>query len=193
MKRQILLRLFYLMVLFFTSSNTINAAERNLTYKDKDIFLRFIEFTPEQIAAFYHGREFSKKAINKLTQSCFVTVIIKNKTDDILWVDLDEWQFSQAGKQFNRQTRQYWQQQWDKVGLKKAHRATFGWTLMPTRRDLYPNEGVGGRIPIPMQDKPFSVTLNFPTAKNKKGKVKSIVMKNMICKSNDTATSSVKK
>lgn len=151
-------------------------------YEDKDVFLRFVEFTPAQIGSFYEGREFSKAAIEKLTAVCYVTVIVKNKTDDILWLELDAWEFSQGEKIFPRLSRDYWQQQWDTIDLNKAHRATFGWTLMPQLRNLYPDEGVGGRIPIPVQLKPFSVTLNFPTGNNKQGKLKSFTINNLVCK-----------
>lgn len=151
-------------------------------YEDKDVFLRFVEFTPAQISSFYEGREFSKAAIEKLTSVCYVAVIVKNKTDDILWLDLDAWKFSQGGKIFSPLSRDYWQQQWDAIDLKQAHRATFGWTLMPQLRNLYPDEGVGGRISMPVQSKPFSVTLNFPTGDNKQGKLKSYTVNNLVCK-----------
>lgn len=151
-------------------------------YEDKAVFLRFVEFTPAQIGSFYEGREFSKAAIEKLTAVCYVTVVVKNKTDDILWLDLAAWEFSLGGKIFTPLSRGYWQQQWDAIEMKKAHRATFGWTLMPQLRNLYPDEGVGGRIPIPMQSKPFSVTLNFPTGKNKQGKLKSLTINHLVCK-----------
>ncbi len=115
-------------------------------------------------------------------KSCYVTVIVKNKTTDILWLDLDEWVFKQQGKIFQRQTRDYWKKQWEAIDLPQSHRSTFGWTLMPVKRNLYPNEGVGGRIPIPMQTTPFDLTLNFPTGENRQGKVKTITMKNLACK-----------
>lgn len=151
-------------------------------YEDKDVFFRVVEFTPAQIGSFYEGREFSRAAIEKLTEVCYVAVIVKNKTDDILWLDLDAWEFSQGGKIFPPLSRDYWQQQWDAIDLNKAHRATFGWTLMPQLRNLYPDEGVGGRISMPVQSKPFSVTLNFPTGNNKQGKLKSYTINNLVCK-----------
>ncbi len=164
-----------------STANEISLNDKH-EYEDNDVFLRFIEFTPAQIGSFYEGREFSKAAIEKLTALCYVTVVVKNRTDDILWLDLDAWKFSQAGKIFTPLSRDYWQQQWDAIDMKKAHRATFGWTLMPQLRNLYPAEGVGGRIPIPMQSKPFSLTLNFPTGNNKQGKLKSLTIKNLVCK-----------
>lgn len=164
-----------------STGNEISLNDKH-EYEDKDVFLRFVEFTPAQIGSFYEGREFSKAAIEKLTAVCYVAVIVKNKTDDILWLDLDAWEFSQGEKIFIPLSRDYWQQQWDAIDLNKAHRATFGWTLMPQLRNLYPDEGVGGRISMPVQLKPFSVTLNFPTGNNKQGKLKSFTINNLVCK-----------
>ncbi len=186
-------------VTFFVSTGVFSAQDGNVgqnkvsikekpSFEDKDIMLRFVSFTPQQIGSFYEGREFSRQAIKKLMESCYVTVIVKNKTNDILWLDLDKWVFKQQGKIFQRQTRDYWKKQWEAIDLPQSHRSTFGWTLMPVVRNLYPNEGVGGRIPIPMQTMPFNLTLNFPTGENRRGKVKSITMKDLICKQDGPKT-----
>ena len=164
-----------------STGNEISLNDKH-EYEDNDVFLRFVEFTPAQIASFYEGREFNKAAIEKLTAVCYVAVIVKNKTDDILWLDLAAWEFRQGKKSFPPLSRDYWQQQWDTIDLNKAHRATFGWTLMPPLRNLYPDEGVGGRISMPVQLKPFSVTLNFPKGDKKQGKLKSYTVNNLVCK-----------
>jgi len=174
------------MFLFAINVSAADKPDEKRVYEDEDIMLRFVEFTPQQIGSFYEGREFNSQAVKKLMASCYVTVVVKNKTNDILWLDLDRWVFDLQGKVFQRQTRNYWKKQWEQINLKPAHRSTFGWTLMPDVRDLYPDEGVGGRIPIPMQKKPFNLTLNFPTGKNKQGKLKSIAVKNLICKQDDS-------
>ena len=181
MKNRSLCKLFSLIILMFIHINVIAAEDEKLFYEDKDVRLRFVQFTPQQIGSFYEGREFNKAAVERLMAACFVTVIIENKSKGILWLDLDDWAFSQDGRKFERLTRSYWQAQWQEVGLKQAHRSTFGWTLMPAVRNLYPDESVGGRIPIPMQSRPFVLTLNFPTGDNRQGKVKSVTMDNMLC------------
>jgi len=186
MKRHSLSAVFSFVTLILFSFNGFAAEDTPLIYEDQDVRMRFVQFTPQQIGAFYEGREFSKVAVEKLVKSCYVTVILKNKTSDILWLDLDQWEFSHNGKKFNRHTRAYWEKQWDDIKLKKAHRSTFNWTLMPAVRNLYPQEGVGGRIPIPMQSASFSLTLNFPTGKNKQGKVKSVKIENLNCKQNNS-------
>ena len=159
--------------------------KQKLTYTDDDIYLRFIQLTPQQIGSFYEGREFKKAAVDKLTASCYVTVIIKNRSKDFLWVDIAKWEFSQNGRKIIQQDRAYWEKQWDKINLKQAQRSTFNLTLMPAERNLYPQEEVGGRIPIPMQNKAFTVVLNFPTGENKQGKIKTVTMDNVICKLDD--------
>jgi len=151
-------------------------------YEDEDVYLRSVYRSPEQLAAFYEGREFPHAAIKRITQSCYVTIILKNKTNDILWLELDNWVFEQKGKIIQRYDRQYWNKQWDDVKLQQSYRSTFGWTLMPEVRDLRAGEGVGGSIPIPMQTENFSLTLNFATGENKKGKIKSVKLPNIHCK-----------
>jgi len=165
--------------------NAYAATDENRVYQDDDVYLRFIQLAPSQIGSFYEGREFNKDAVNLLMASCYVTVIVDNKSDDFLWIDIAKWKFKQGDKNIVQQDRKYWDKQWDKINLKQAHRSTFNWTLMPAERNLYPEEGVGGRIPIPMQSKPFTVVLNFPTGENKQGKMKTVRIDNVVCKQDE--------
>jgi len=171
-----------LLIGIFLCSPLQAAEKKKNTYEDEDIYLRSVYRSPEQLAAFYEGREFPKAAIKRIIQSCYVTIILKNKTDDILWLELDNWIFEQKSKIIQRYNRTYWNQQWDEVKLQQSHRSTFGWTLMPEIRDLRPGEGVGGSVPIPMQTENFSLTLNFATGKDKKGKLKSVKLPKIHCK-----------
>ncbi|VAW65582.1 hypothetical protein MNBD_GAMMA11-2860 [hydrothermal vent metagenome] len=171
---------FFLLTLIM--QQPVATADEKQTYRDKDLSLRFIQLSPRQIGSFYEGREFKKTAVDMLMSSCYVTVIIQNTSDDFLWIDTDRWVFVQDGRKIIQQDRRYWSRQWDKINLKQAHRSTFSWTLMPAERNLYPQESVGGRVPIPMQTRPFTVILNFPTGENKQGKIKSVKIDNIICK-----------
>jgi len=183
MKITVYLQALILLNLFWFNASI--AADKKLIYEDDDVYMRFIEFSPEQIGAFYEGREFAKAAIDKLTASCYVTAIIENKSKDFLWLDMPRWEFKLNGKSIPQRDINYWEKQWDEINLKQAHRSTFSWTLLPTEVDLYPEEDVGGRVAIPMQTEPFVVVINFPTGKNKQGKVKTVVMENMICKQDE--------
>ena len=179
----------YTLILCFLLTPLVQAdshskKKKKNVYEDNDVYLRSIYRSPEQIYAFYEGREFPHAAIKRITQSCYVTIILKNKTDDVLWLEIDNWVFTKNNPKkdiIHRYKRDYWNKQWDEVNLKQAFRSTFGWTLMPDVRDLRAGEGVGGSIPIPMQTENFSLTLNFATGKNKQGKIKSITLPNIHC------------
>ena len=151
------------------------------TYKAKDVYMRLIVRSPEQLSAFYQGRQFSAAAIERILQTCFITPIVKNKTYDVLWLDLDDWQFMRDGKPIKRIKRDYWKAQWQAVGLAQAYQSTFGWTLMPEQRDLRRDEGVGGSVAIPRQSEPFTLIARFRTGAHKQGPLKIIEFKGVSC------------
>lgn len=170
-----------LLALLFTAP--LNAAENTTkTYEDEDFYLRFVFRTPEQTAAFYEGRGFPKVAINRIVQSCYVTVILKSRTDDIIWLELDNWEFKTNNKKIQRYQRAYWEKQWQEVNLKQAFRSTFGWTLLPEVRELQPAESVSGNITLTAQTEPFSLSMRFARGKNKKGKMKTLRLNDLYCK-----------
>ena len=157
------------------------AAEQPLEYEDDEVYMRLVLRTPAQLSAFYQGRQFNQAAIDKILETCFVTPIIRNKTLDVLWLELDRWEFTTDGQAITRLTRDYWPPRWQETGLSQAHRSTFGWTLMPEVRDLRLDESVGGSVVIPMQTRPFTLTANFPTGADKQGKTKTIVFEDIQC------------
>ena len=152
--------------------------------EDEQLSVRVVLRTPDQLTAFYLGREFSRAAIGKILETCFVTPIVHNKTVDVLWLELDEWQFSRGDTIIPRINRDYWPDKWREVGLKQAHQSTFGWTLMPEVRDLRLDEGVGGSVVIPMQTEPFRLAMNFRTGADKQGPVKTVVFEDLTCVTN---------
>ena len=171
-----------LLTLLCTSSWVSVAADKEpLKYQDPQVHIQIFIRSPEQLTAFYLGREFSQEAIKRILATCFITPVIKNKAYDRLWLELDNWQFSTEDGPVERINRDYWKKQWQEVGLKPAHQATFGWTLMPESRDLHIDEGVGGSVVIPMQTKPVTLTAHFKTGKDKSGKPKTIVFKELSC------------
>jgi len=179
----------FLLILFIFSAGaealaagaSIDKKKSPAKYEDDEIMFRIIERNPESISAFYQGREFSKQAIDEILHTCYVTVIIKNKTRTTLWLELDNWRFSRNGKTIQRIKRDYWQKRWDKINLNQAHRSTFGWTLMPESRDLREDEGVGGSVVIPTQTTPFLLTANFFTKPDKSGPIKTVTIKDARC------------
>jgi hypothetical protein len=153
-------------------------------YEDAQMSVRIVMRTPDQLTAFYLGREFNRAAIAKILDTCFITPIIHNKTLDVLWLELDAWQFSQGDRIIPRIKRDYWPDKWREAGLAQAHQSTFGWTLMPEVRDLRLDEGVGGSVVIPMQSRPFTLTMKFHTGADRQGPVKTVVFENLQCVTN---------
>ena len=153
-------------------------------HEDDQVEIRVVMRTPDQLTAFYLGREFNRAAIDRILETCFVTPLVHNKTVDVLWLELDEWQFSQGDKVIPRIKRDYWPDQWRDTGLTQAHQSTFGWTLMPEVRDLRLDEGVGGSVVIPMQTRPFTMTMKFHTGADKQGPVKTVVFEDLQCVTN---------
>ncbi len=151
------------------------------SYEDAQVKVRVVMRTPDQLTAFYLGRGFNQAAIDQILETCFVTPIIHNKTLDVLWLELDEWQFSQGDKLIPRIKRDYWPTRWREAGLPQAHQSTFGWTLMPEVRDLRLDEGVGGSVVIPMQTQPFKLTMRFHTGMDKQGPVKTLLFEDLTC------------
>jgi hypothetical protein len=167
------------------SQSAVADGKNPLKYEDEQVSMRLVLRTPEQLSAFYQGRGFNQAAIDRILETCFITPIIHNKTLDAVWLELDNWQF-EAGKQpIARITRDYWSGKWREAGLPQAQQSTFGWTLMPEVRDLRLDEGVGGSVVIPMQSQPFTMTANFHTGLDKKGKIKTIVFEGIQCVSNE--------
>ncbi len=152
-----------------------------LSYEDDAVFIRIVQRSPEQLAAFYLGREFNKASIEQILSTYFITPIIHNKAFDVLWLQLDHWQFSRGKKQIPRLKRDYWLEKWTKSGLPQAQRSTFGWTLMPEVRDLRVDESVGGSVVIPWQNRPFTLSMNFHTGADKQGPNETIVFQEIEC------------
>ena len=173
--------LFLIISLFVFNTAVVAAEKYRPKYEDDEIMFRIIGRTPENISGFYQGREFNQQAIAEILNTCYVTVIVKNKTQTTLWLELDNWQFSRNGKPIKRIKRDYWRKRWDIINLNQAHRSTFGWTLMPDTRDLRADEGVGGSIVIPKQSAPFTVTANFRTKPDKSGPIKTVTINGAKC------------
>lgn len=152
-----------------------------LKYEDDTLSIRIVLRTPDQLSAFYIGRGFNQAAIDEILATCFVTPIVKNKTFEVLWLVLDDWRFSRGGTDIARLGRDYWPPRWGAAGLPQAQQSTFGWTLMPESRDLRPDEGAGGSVAIPPQDRPFALTMRFHTGADKQGPVKTVVFEDLTC------------
>lgn len=125
--------------------------------------------TPQQMSAFYEARGFGREMIDPLSAQCFITVLIKNKSRDIVWLDLDHWRFGNADGAVVRRDRAYWRKQWEASQVPLAHRSTFRWTLLPEQLDFRPGEHEGGNIILPRTGKPMTITARFDTGADRSG------------------------
>jgi hypothetical protein len=146
----------------------LNAAEPHL-YDSPQLSIGFKPRTPQQIAAFYEARGFSKPMINKLKQQCFITTWIHNKSSHVIWLDLSQWQFRNATGSIERRNRRYWKTVWNDMQIPLAHQSTFRWTLLPETLDFRPGEREGGNLILPRDDQPIQIEAIFPTQADKSG------------------------
>jgi len=154
---------------------------KTVEYENAMIKMMVIPRTREQMKAFYEGRGFSQQAIATIAEACFMTVVIKNKTDKILWLELDNWQFHSGAAEVERLDRAFWMQRWEKLHVPVANRSTFGWTLLPERRDLRAEEGVGGNITMKFSEQAFNLTAKFLRGEDKQTSPLTVQLNNLQC------------
>ena len=137
--------------------------------ENDDLLMVLIPHTPEQITAFYEARGFPKAALELISNSCFVTVHIENKSRRVIWLETAGWRFSSNKQPLQRLGKEAWDDHWEEINLPLANRSTFGWTQLPVQRDLQPGEPVGGNIVLGGDVKKFSLEAPFLTGKDKRG------------------------
>lgn len=141
--------------------SSLATAADALSYKSKPLDVQLAPRTPQQMAAFYEARGFSHEMIDSLNEHCFITVSIHNKSVDVIWLDLNEWQFRNADGVVPREDRTYWHERWTRMQIPLAHQSTFRWTLLPEQLDYRPGEYEGGNITLPRLGKPMTITAQF--------------------------------
>lgn len=134
---------------------------------DKDFTIRLAPRTPNQMAAFYEARGFSAFALEEIKKTCFITVGLRNKSETIIWFDLNNWHFTTSQGPLQRILRDDWKKRWDELGLEKRFQSTFRWTLMPEQLDFRPHETEGGNITLPRTDEPITITGEIYVGKQK--------------------------
>jgi len=142
--------------------NTQAADKKDIpSYEDELIRLRLIPRTPEQMAAFYEARGFPVAMIDELTQHCFFTVVIKNKSKNIVWLDMNQWHFIAGEKtdeqEVRRIPRSYWPPKWTAMHIPMSAQSTFRWTLLPEKLDFQPDESEGGNVILERTENPFFI------------------------------------
>lgn len=152
-----------------------------LRFENAQLVVQLHPRTPGQITAFYEGRGFPKAMVNRLSQQCFITVGIRNKSDGIIWHDLNGWRFITADGALRREDRAYWRAQWQQMQVPLAYQSTFRWTQLPEQLDFRPGEGEGGNIILPRTNQPFSVHARFLTGADKHGTPIEVRFDNVRC------------
>jgi hypothetical protein len=137
--------------------------------------------TPDQMAAFYEGRGFPAPMIDILKKSCFITAAVRNKTNDILWLDLADWRFDGPAGPLIRVPRGEWLARWTAMGMPASAQSTFRWTLLPELIALQPDESQGGNITLPRIPGTFSLTARFATGQDRQGPPVVVHLENLQC------------
>lgn len=182
MTRATIFTLFVFCAITFRSTAVIGAPAdtHRPGFETAHFSLRLIPRTPNQIAAFYTGRGFPPAATELLRQRCFITLGLRNKGREIVWLDLSNWQFKTSQGVLRRDMRQDWATRWAQLGLEKRFQSTFRWTLMPEKLDFRPFESEGGNIILPRTGKPITITASIAVGKPKT-KVYPVRIENVMC------------
>ena len=132
--------------------------------------MRLVPRTPAQISAFYEGRGFPATALAAVREPCFLTVGIRNRSRDVLWLELDHWRLTDAaGQPVPILKRAYWSGRWAALNLPRGKQSTFQWTLLPSQRDLQADESVGGNLVIQRTAGPLLLQARFRTGQARRG------------------------
>ena len=165
-------------------ASSLATAADALSYKSETLDVKLTPRTPQQMAAFYEARGFSREMIDSLNKHCFITVSIHNKSTDVIWLDLNQWQFKNAAGAVLRQDRTYWRERWTQMEIPLAHQSTFRWTLLPEQLDFRPGEYEGGNITLPRLGKPVSITAQFHPGEQRNGTPITVKFDNIHCAEN---------
>ena len=143
--------------------------------------IELVPHSPEQMSAFYEARSFPKSMINLLDKTCYMTVRIKNTSQDVIWLDLSQWHFTTGDTPIHRFHRNEWLQRWKEMEIPLRFQSTFRWTLLPEVLDYQSGEEEGGNIILKRTDKPITLNATFPTGQNKQGKPYALILNNLRC------------
>jgi hypothetical protein len=172
---------YYWTVLFFILFAATSLAAENPGYQSDMLTVRLAPRTPQQIAAFYIARGFTEKMVNILRQQCFITISIKNTSQQIIWLDLSNWKFRNSDGEIRRLDRNYWFDEWRDMKIPLAHQSTFRWTLLPEQLDFRPGEREGGNIILPRDNQAISIQARFATGADKSGTPVIMKLDNIRC------------
>ncbi len=154
--------------LLLMGTTLVGAADKlpKPTFENTQLRLRLLPRSTEQMAGFFEARGFPETMVQRLSGYCFFTVIVKNKMNQALWLDLSEWHFSSGRQRLSRIPRLMWPSIWKKLRIRQASQATFRWTLLPEKLRFFANESEGGNIILEKSDVPFTLRAKFGLGQN---------------------------
>jgi len=167
----------FILFLFVATS----PADEKPGYQSEKLTVRLVPRTPQQIAAFYIARGFTEQMVDVLRRQCFITISIKNTSQQIIWLDLSNWQFRNSDGDIQRLDRKYWFARWKDMRIPLAHQSIFRWTLLPEQLDFRPGEREGGNIILPRDNKAISIQARFATGADKNGSPILVKLDNIRC------------
>lgn len=170
----------------------VQAADKTdvLSYQDELLQLRFSPRTAEQMSGFFEARGFPAAMIGELSQYCFFTVVIKNKSDKPLWLDLREWHFFSGEQAVRRIPRNQWPPKWKTMNIPLSAQSTFRWTLLPEQLDLQVDESEGGNVILERSAKPFSLEARFALGESGQKGERRVRIDDLSCASSAAAAKS---
>jgi len=172
-------------LLMLCAGTTVAAPTTQWKYHDQNLSLNLRARTPEQIAAFYSARKFPADMVELLSGLCFITTRVTNNSGDILWLELDHWQFRDQQGEIERHDRAWLAGQMDSIDAPTASRSILRWTLLPEQLDFMPAEQEGGNILLPRIAGPFSVEAVFARGTQRDGTPIRVIIDNLRCAENE--------
>lgn len=150
-------------------------------YHDQALSLDLRARTPNQIAAFYTARKFPPEMVKLLSGLCFITTRVTNNSGEILWLDLEQWQFRNRDGDLERHDRVWLAGALDDMDAPAASRSILRWTLLPEQLGFMPEEQEGGNILLPRSSEPFSLEAIFARGAQRDGAPIRVTLDNLRC------------
>ena len=117
-----------------------NTGLKSYTWRHQGISLRLVQRLPDQTRAYLIARGFTPEAADLVARNCLFGSMFRNDGDQPLDFDLNHWTVVHDGQRSSLVTRERWAERLADLGLPKAARIAFNWSLLPTRQHFEPGD-----------------------------------------------------